>query len=142
MNDTNPAGLSEEELAKLRAKFPAGGFEIDPDSEVTSGSHGHLFCTTTPVHPDGMDLPDRDKKYVFVHRVVMENLLKRLINPKKEEVHHKNSKETDNRPSNLELQTHAGHAQKTAPWESSPRTKPGQRRKAQRVVSAFLSLKT
>lgn len=142
MKDTNPSGLSEKELAELKAKFPAGGFKIDPDSKVTSGSHGHLFCTTTPEHPDGMDLPDRNKRYVFLHRVVMENALKRLINPKKEEVHHKNSNEEDNRLSNLELHTHGSHAKETEFWKDSPRTKPGQKRKAERVVQAFLKLKS
>lgn len=136
--NTNPAGLSEKQILYLKARFPAGGFKIDPDSEVTSGSHGHLFCTTTPDHPDAMKLADRNKKYVFIHRVVMENHLKRLIDPDKEEVHHKNEDPEKNQISNLELLTKSGHTKETAPWKSSPRTKPGQRRKAERVVSAFL----
>ena len=137
--NTNPAGLSDQELAGLKAKFPAGGFKIDPDSEVTSGSHGHLFCTTTPVHPDAMKLSDRNKRYIYVHRVVMENHLKRLLNPDKEEVHHKNDNPEDNRLSNLQLLSQEGHATKEEFWKHSPRTKPGQKRKAHRVITAYMN---
>ena len=138
MKDLNPAGLSEKELSALRAKFPAGGFKIDPDSEVKADEHGHVSCSTTPQHPDGMKLKDRNKRYVFVHRVVIENSLGRLINPQKEEIHHKDNNPKNNRLSNLELHTHDSHAQEGEFWKKSPRTKPGQRRMVARVVNVFL----
>jgi len=141
---TNPAGLSDKKLKQLRDRFEkavgsSGRFKIDEDSKVTSGSNGHLFCTTTPTHPEAMKLEDRNKRYVFMHRVVMENTLGRLIDPDREQVHHKNGKNTDNRPSNLELLSYGSHAKETEFWKDSPRTKPGQRRKAARVVEAFLA---
>lgn len=55
------------------------------------------------------DHPNRNKNnYVFYHRVVMENLLGRLLT-EDEVVHHKNGNKKDNRPENLEVMTREEH---------------------------------
>lgn len=112
-------------------------FKIDQDSIVVGDGIGHLYCTTTPDHPDAIILKDRNKKYVPVHRVVMENHLGRLIDPKKEEINHKNGNPKNNALSNLKLVSHEEHAREHAHkkkfWQKSPRNK-----SARRVIENFL----
>lgn len=114
-------------------------FKIISDSIVKGDSIGHLVCETIPVHPHSLKLPDRDKRYIPVHVVVMENHLGRLLR-KDEEVHHKDENPKNNSLSNLELVTHGDHSKhhmkENEPWRKSPRTKPGKKRKA--TVVAFV----
>lgn len=120
-------------------------FKIVPGSIVTGDSIGHLYCETIPVHPDSLSLPDRKKRYIPVHRVVMENSLGYITDPRKTEIHHKDGNPKNNALSNLELITKSKHQkkhllkdkrwEKSKFWKKSPRTKPGQTRK---VAEAFL----
>lgn len=118
-------------------------YEIDPDSEVTGTGTGYVYVTTTPDYkgPGIKKMKDHKKKYVPRPRVVIENILGRPMNPKKEEVHHKNENKKDDKPSNLELKPRGehskGHALKNKFWKKSPRTKP-RRASIHRVVKAYL----
>jgi hypothetical protein len=102
--------------------------KIDRDSIVKSGEQGYLYCVTEPEHPNGEKRSDRDRKYVYLHRAVMENQLGRYLKPG-EEIDHKDGDVTNNDPSNLVLR-HLGehqrdHALHGNPfWKKSPENKP------------------
>ena len=124
-------------------------WKIIPDSIVKGDSIGHLVCeveSLTPKykqHPNALKLKDRNKRYVYVHVIKMENSLGKVIDSSKFEVHHKNENPADNRLSNLELVSKADHAQghsfKKKFWKKSPRNKPG-REAAYRVAGQFLNI--
>lgn len=48
-------------------------------------------------------------KHIKQHRMIMENILKRKLEPG-EHVHHKNGIKDDNRPENLQIMSHSDHA--------------------------------
>ena len=124
-------------------------FEIDEGSIVKASKQGYFYCTTTPPHPSGEQRKDRKKKYIYLHRAVMEQKLGRYLEPH-EQVDHMDKDRTNNDPSNLQLVNFKEHQRAHATdgkhqfWKHSPRTK--HRKKsasgetaAQRVVLAFLS---
>lgn len=119
-------------------------FKIDKDSIITgtgAGEGGYQYCTTTPPHPHGEKRPDRKKRYIYLHRVVMENHLGRLLKDY-EEVHHKDEDPTNNALSNLVLSDNRKHqrqhSKKTKFWKTSPKNKP-KKASVGRVVQAYLS---
>ncbi len=118
-------------------------FKIIKDSIVKGDAKGHLVCQTEPEHPNSISPPDRKKKYVYVHRVVMDNAMGEVTDPKKTEIHHIDGNPANNAIGNLKLMTkgdHAkGHSKKKKFWKESPRNKPG-RKAAQRIIRAFLGL--
>lgn len=57
---------------------------------------------STAPHSSGYILEKVGKKWIMQHRLVMERILGRYLDPK-ERVHHKNGVRSDNRPENLEL---------------------------------------
>lgn len=115
---------------------------IVPGSVVKSGEQGYLYCETDPPHPQAESRGDRKRKYVYLHRAVLENELGRYLKPG-EEVDHKDGDVTNNDPSNLVLR-HLGehqreHALNGNPfWETSPRNKPKDA-SAMEVIRLFLS---
>jgi len=130
-------------MAKKKDKL----FEIDEDSVVKASKLGYLYCTTTPPHPYGEKRKDRNKKYIYLHRAILEQKLGRYLEPH-EQVDHKDKDKTNNSLSNLRLVNFKDHQREHATdgknkfWEKSPRTKPSKKTasdSAYRVVLAFLS---
>ena len=118
-------------------------FKIDPGSEVVSTGNGYISVTTTPEHP-GTRAPEHKKTYVYLHVVIMENHIGRQLK-ENEEVHHKDEDPTNNKLSNLELRTRAGHARQHSKknhfWKKSPLNKPKKKKKAmsQRIAAKFIA---
>ena len=122
--------------------------KINMDDVVKANDLGYLYVTTTPPHPYGEKRKDRKKKYVYLHRAVMEKHLGRYLKPE-EQVDHKDKDKTNNKISNLEMKERGPHQRDHAHagnhfWKSSPRNKKDWGRSAStsmayRVVSRFLS---
>ena len=125
-------------------------FDIDDGSTVKASKQGYLYCTTTPPHPFGEKRKDRKKKYIYLHRAVMEQELGRYLEPM-EQVDHKDKDKTNNSPSNLRLVNFKDHQRDHATdgknkfWEKSPRTKKRSKKASEssemayRVILAFTS---
>lgn len=114
-------------------------FKILKDSIVKGAREKYYYCETDPPHPFAEKRGDRDKRYVYLHRALMEQKLGRYLRPN-EEVDHIDGDPGNNRLSNLRVHTKSSHAQKGKFWEKSPRTKPGQDRAAAfEVASRFLN---
>lgn len=102
-------------------------FEIDPDSIVKGTSNGYYYCTTTPVHPYGESRSDRQKKYIYLHRAILEQKLGRYLNSDEQADHEDGDKE-NNDPSNIVLRMIGPHQKSHVNrgnhfWTKSPRNK-------------------
>lgn len=123
-------------------------FKINPDSVVKANGLGYYYCTTTPPHPKGETRGDRKKKYVYLHRAVMEQKLGRYLKPD-EQVDHKDGNKANNSPKNLELIKRGPHQKEHTLrgnhfWKKSPRNKPRKKKadydySIRRVLSAFFN---
>ena len=108
---------------------------------VKGGSQKYKYCVTDPPHPFGEVRKDRKKKYVYLHRAVIENELGRYLKPG-EEVDHKDKDVTNNDPSNLQLRIVGEHQREHAHngnhfWETSPKNK-SKKASALSVVELYL----
>lgn len=124
-------------------------------TQGVKGRPGYMYVTTTPDHPMGEKRPDRKKRYIYLHRAVMEKHLDRYLEPD-EQVDHKDGDKTNNELSNLTLKKKGPHQKDHALngnsfWKKSPRNKSGRkgdskrkhkkaamREAAQRVVLSYL----
>ena len=117
-------------------------FKIVPNSIVKGDSIGHLVCETIPEHPQAMHLKDRKKRYVLLHRVLLENHLGHLIDTNKYEIHHKDENPTNNAISNLQLTDSSNHqkehSRKRKFWKKSPMNKPNHKLASKNVIKLFL----
>jgi hypothetical protein len=124
--------------------MPAKLFDIEDDSKVKAGSNGYYYVCTDPPHPYGEVRGDRKKKYIYLHRALLEQKLGRYLE-NHEQAHHIDDNKENNIPSNLELKElgehQKEHAHKTKFWKASPMNKPNRKiKKASiiRVIGLFL----
>jgi len=131
-------------------------YKIVPDSIVKGTGSGYMVCQTDPIHPKSIKLKDHKCRYIYVHRVVMENKLGRPLSDEEfEQVDHKDKDKSNNSPSNLELNLRGPHQKSHTErgnhfWKTSPANKKNttkNRKKAasiieaaQRVVLRFLQV--
>lgn len=103
-------------------------FKIIPDSIVKATQDGYYYCQTEPVHPYSEKREDRKARYIYLHRVLMENKLNRFLE-KDEQVDHIDGDKSNNNISNLrvvKLREHQReHSKDNEFWKKSPLNKPG-----------------
>jgi len=117
-------------------------FKIIPGSIIKATKDGYLYCQTEPVHPHSESRSDRKARYIYLHRVTMENHLGRLLTDK-EQVDHKDKDKTNNKISNLELVTNGDHQRDHVSrgnhfWKKSPRNKPRKKKASQELIHKVL----
>jgi len=125
--------------------------KINMDDVVKANNLGYLYVTTTPPHPYGEKRKDRKKRYVYLHRAVMEKHLGRYLKPD-EQVDHKDKDKTNNDISNLELKKRGPHQRDHAHagnhfWKTSPRNKSNWGRSAsttmvESVLAKFMAIRS
>lgn len=125
---------------------------IDWDSVIDASSNGYKYCTVIfdddpdKGHPYGEVRGDRDKKYVYLHRAILEKKLGRYLLPS-EQADHEDGNKKNNKPSNIILKDLGEHQKDHALnrgnhfWKKSPMNKKKRKRKkmALRVAQTFLS---
>lgn len=116
--------------------------EIVPGSIVKATKGGYLYCETDPPHPSAEKRKDRKKRYVYLHRAVMENKLGRYLK-QNEQVDHKDGDKTNNSPSNLELIELGKHQKSHADrgnhfWKDSPKNKPQEKKASDEMVQRVI----
>lgn len=129
---------------------------IDWDSVIKASSNGYKYCTVIfdghpeMQHPFSEKRGDRDVKYIYLHRALLEKKLGRYLKPW-EQADHKDGDKTNNTPGNVTLKTLGSHQRehslgtnghkRNKYWEKSPRTKP-HHKKASAVNVVFQYLKS
>jgi hypothetical protein len=120
-------------------------FKIIPDSIIKATTNGYYYCQTDPIHPFSEKRKDRKARYIYLHRVLMENKLNRFLK-KDEQVDHIDGDKENNTLSNLRILKIKDHQREHSKnnnfWEKSPLTKPGYKRKAYKVILSYLCQKS
>ena len=123
--------------------------KIDWDSKVKASSNGYYYVCTIPPHKYGEKRDDRDKKYIYLHRALLELKLGRYLT-KGEQADHKDGDKTNNTAGNVCLKelgehqkehtTGSGGHKRNKFWEKSPRTKKHHKKASDQSVFRVLSL--
>lgn len=118
-------------------------FKIISNSIVKATKGGYYYCQTDPIHPNSEKRSDRKARYIYLHRVKMENHLGRLIDPEKEQVDHKDKDKSNNKISNLKLVLKGDHQKDHVSrgnhfWKKSPRNKPRKKKASDEMIRRVL----
>ena len=116
--------------------------EIVEDSIIKATKGGYQYCVTDPPHPHGEKRKDRKKKYIYLHRAVMERELGRYLEPE-EQVDHKDGDKSNNDPSNLVLVTRGPHQKDHVGrgnhfWKKSPRNKKKKKKASTTLINRVI----
>lgn len=106
INETRPYSERGTHSREVRERMLSGlGTLCSECRSIISTKSANPFTApqgTTKISPDGYVSVKKGKKWVFQHRLVMEEVIGRQM-AKHETVHHINGIRDDNRPENLEL---------------------------------------
>lgn len=112
--------------------------KINMDDVVKASQNGYKYVTTTPPHPFGEKRGDRKKRYIYLHRAILEKKLGRYLKHD-EQADHKDGNKNNNSSDNIVLKVLGEHQQehslgtnghkRNKYWEKSPRTKPRKHKK-------------
>ena len=108
--------------------------EIDMDTKVKASSNGYYYVCTIPPHKFGEVRKDRSKKYIYLHRALLEKKLGRYLKPNEQADHIDGNKE-NNSEENVQLKILGDHQREHCNergnhfWEKSKENKPGHKKK-------------
>jgi hypothetical protein len=101
--------------------------KIDMDTKVKASGNGYWYVCTIPEHPFGEKRDDRKKKYIYLHRAILEKKLGRYLTHN-EQADHIDGDKDNNSSDNVRLKTLGEHQKEHAEngnhfWTKSPRNK-------------------
>ena len=112
--------------------------KINMDDIVKASKNGYKYVTTTPPHRYGERRNDRDKRYIYLHRALLEKKLGRYLKPG-EQADHKDGNKNNNDPSNIVLKDlgehQHDHSKTNHFWTKSPENKPKRKKKRKKKAS-------
>ena len=113
--------------------------KINMEDIVKASKNGYKYVTTTPPHKFGERRDDRDKRYIYLHRAILEKKLGRYLQPG-EQADHKDSNKNNNDPSNIVLKNLGEHQKDHTTrgnhfWTKSPENKKKRKKKRKKHAS-------
>ena len=117
-------------------------FEIDKDSIVKGSGEGYKYCCTIPEHKYGERRGDRDKRYIYLHRAILEKKLGRYLRSG-EQADHKDGNKNNNDPSNIVLKNLGEHQKDHTTrgnhfWTKSPKNKKKRKKHASEMAASVV----
>jgi hypothetical protein len=111
----------------MNSKEPKLFDKIDENSKVRASGNGYWYCCTIPPHPFGEIRKDRQKKYIYLHRAILEKKLGRYLLPE-EQADHIDGDHNNNDPDNIQLKELGIHQKEHVDrgnhfWTKSPMNK-------------------